>query len=118
MPEEIGNQLPVFEGAVRSIRVNVFERNPQARRQCVEHYGRSCCICGFNFAVCYGDPAVDYIQVHHLRALSEIGERYEVDPVRDLRPVCPNCHAVLHLRAPSYTIEEVKEMIRTRCGSI
>jgi predicted HNH restriction endonuclease len=40
--------------------------------------------------------------------LSEIGGEYIVDPVADLRPVCPNCHAVLHRRIPAYSIEEVR----------
>jgi 5-methylcytosine-specific restriction protein A len=59
------------------------------------------------FEQCYGEVAKGFIHVHHLRPLSEIGEEYEVDPIADLRPVCPNCHAVLHLRVPAYSIEEV-----------
>lgn len=111
LPEEINESLAIFEGAVRNIRVNVFERNPQARRRCIEHHGKSCCICGFDFAVHYGVSTANYIHVHHLRPLSEIAEQYEIDPIRDLRPVCPNCHAVIHLRVPPYTIEEVKDML-------
>jgi hypothetical protein len=38
------------------------------------------------------------IHVHHLRPQSSIGKRYRVNPIADLRPVCPNCHMVLHLR--------------------
>jgi len=34
-----------------------------------------------------------------------------VDPVKDLRPVCPNCHAVIHLRGGCLSIEEVQELI-------
>ncbi len=32
-----------------------------------------------------------FIHVHHLKPLSEVGYEYRVDPIRDLRPVCPNC---------------------------
>ena len=42
-----------------------------------------------------GREAEGYIHVHHLRGLSDVGGEYVVDPVNDLRPVCPNCHAVL-----------------------
>jgi hypothetical protein len=35
------------------------------------------------------------------------GEEYEVDPVKDLRPVCPNCHAMIHRRSPPLSIEEI-----------
>ena len=33
----------------------------------------------------------------------------EVDPVKDLRPVCPNCHAMLHKQTPALNIEKLKE---------
>ena len=36
----------------------------------------------------------DLIQVHHLVPLSAIGKKYRVDPIRDLRPVCPNSRRV------------------------
>ncbi|MDY6960261.1 MAG: HNH endonuclease, partial [Halobacteriota archaeon] len=36
------------------------------------------------------------------------------DPVNDLRPVCPNCHAVLHKKKPPYTIEELKNVLDLR----
>jgi hypothetical protein len=43
--------------------------------------------------------------------LSQAGKSYVVDPVNDLRPVCPNCHAMLHKRVPQYTIDELREII-------
>ncbi|MEI8372579.1 MAG: hypothetical protein WCJ35_07065 [Planctomycetota bacterium] len=36
------------------------------------------------------------------------GKEYKVDPVNDLRPVCANCHAILHRLKPAYSIDEVK----------
>jgi putative restriction endonuclease len=117
LPEEIDERFPISEGAVQNIRLNVFERNPQARRDCIAYHGYFCCICGFDFATCYGEVAKGHIHVHHLRALSEIRRQYKVDPIADLRPVCANCHAVIHLRVPPYTIEEVKDMIRTKSGA-
>lgn len=35
------------EGAVRKVLVNAYERNPEARRRCIEHYGSDCFVCGF-----------------------------------------------------------------------
>ncbi|MGB8698791.1 MAG: HNH endonuclease, partial [Thermosynechococcaceae cyanobacterium] len=49
--------------------------------------------------------------VHHIKPISEIGESYIVDPVTDLIPVCPNCHAVIHLKSSPYTPEEVSTML-------
>lgn len=46
--------------------------------------------------------------MHHLTQLSKIGQGYEVDPVNDLRPVCPNCHAMLHKRNPPYAIDKLE----------
>lgn len=111
LPEEIEKTDNLTEGAVRTISINAYERNPIARRQCINHYGTSCYVCGFNFGAIYGKAAEGYIHVHHLNQLSEIGSEYVVDPVIDLRPVCPNCHAAIHCRIPAYTIEEVQEFI-------
>jgi 5-methylcytosine-specific restriction protein A len=116
LPEEVEAVDTLYEGAVRHIVVNAYERNPEARQRCIAHYGTSCVICGFSFAVVYGAVGHGVIHVHHLRPLSEISEQYEVDSVRDLRPVCPNCHTIIHRRQPPYTIEEVKAMLQQAGG--
>jgi len=61
----------------------------------------------------YGEVMAGFIQVHHLKPLARVGIDYQVDPIADLRPVCANCHAVLHRKEPPYSIEEVKEFIRS-----
>ena len=80
----------------------------------VEHYGARCIVCGFDFGASYGPVASGFIHVHHLVPLSEIAEAYAVDPIADLNPLCPNCHAVAHLRTPPYTIEEIKAFLAAR----
>lgn len=40
--------------------------------------------------------------------LATIGVAYVMSPKDDLRPVCPNCHAMLHRRSPSFSVEELK----------
>jgi len=111
LAEEILQPSGLVEGAVRSITVNAYERNPQARRQCIDAHGTTCCICGFSFGAVYGEVADGYIHVHHLRPLSQVNGEYVVDPVKDLRPVCPNCHAVLHLGGECRSIEEVNHVV-------
>lgn len=49
--------------------------------------------------------------MHHVVDLASIDEEYEVDPIEDLRPVCPNCHAMLHKKKPAYSIEMLKSLI-------
>lgn len=109
--EELGVEEPLVEGASFTVQVSAFERNPVARQKCITHYGTGCSVCGFNFSASYGSSAEGYIHVHHLKPLASIGEEYVIDPIKDLRPVCANCHAVIHLRRPPYSIEEVKAML-------
>lgn len=112
LPNEVAPAQRYVEGAVTQITVNAYERNPRARAVCIAHWGLDCAVCGFNFEERYGPAARGYIHVHHLRPLADIGQAYQLDPVADLRPVCPNCHAVIHLRAEGpYEIEEVRAMI-------
>lgn len=109
--QEVKGAEVLYEGGTRQITANVHERNPEARRCCIAHYGYSCSACGFNFEKTYGDVGKDFIHVHHLVPLSEIVEEYEVHPEKDLRPVCPNCHAIIHKKKPAYTIDEVRELL-------
>lgn len=111
-PDEVSPSQLWAEGAVCRVTVNAYERSPEARRGCIAAHGTACCICGFSFGRVYGSDAEGYIDVHHLRPLSEIGREYIVDPVKDLRPVCPNCHAVLHLGGRCRSIEEVRQLLR------
>lgn len=100
------------EGGAALVTATVYERSRAARRRCIEHFGTFCQVCGFNFAERYGVTGRDYIQVHHLTPLSHIGQSYVVDPVDDLRPVCANCHAMLHRSDPPFSIDELKRMLR------
>lgn len=114
IPEEVVGDGEFREGARSRVTVNAYERNAEARRRCIETYGTSCTICKFSFGEAYGPEADGYIHVHHIRPLSEVGDEYVVDPVEDLRPVCPNCHAVLHLSGGHRSIEEVRQLLSQR----
>jgi len=101
------------EGAKKSITVNAYERNPEARRRCLNHWGCNCTVCGFRFELLYGVLGKNYMHVHHLSPISSIGQAYMVDPIADLRPVCPNCHAMLHQKSPPLSIEELQNIVAT-----
>lgn len=111
LPGEIPDDSSYPEGAVRRVSIDKHERNRWAREECIEHWGAQCRACGLDFGEKYGEIGQGYIHVHHLVPLREVGTEYEVDPVEDLRPVCPNCHAVIHRRDPPLTIPEVREML-------
>lgn len=82
------------EGTPNQVLVTKYERNPFARKTCIDYYGLSCSVCEFNFENEYGELGKDFIHVHHLRQVADIGKEYKIDPIKDLRPVCPNCHAI------------------------
>jgi 5-methylcytosine-specific restriction protein A len=112
--EELQVIPKLAEGHAERVYVNRYERNPRARALCLARYGLRCAACNVLMREAYGEAAEDLIHVHHLRPLSEMQGEYTIDPERDLRPVCPNCHAVIHSRNPPYTIEDIATMISDR----
>ena len=109
-PEEIVDPRKYFEGGTITRSVNAYERSIAARNKCLVHYGYDCTVCGFNFEHTFGSIGDGFIHVHHLRSLTNIDGEYEVNPIEDLRPVCPNCHAMLHKRDPTYSIAELQAL--------
>jgi len=110
-PEEFAQPSDYFEGAIKRVAVNAYERNHAARIACLNHYGRACMVCGFSFGKVYGSIGEDFIHVHHVKPLASIKAGYQIQPISDLRPVCPNCHAMLHRRDPPYSIEELSTIL-------
>lgn len=84
------------EGEQETVFTTKYERNPQARAACLAYHGYTCKVCGMSFEKIYGPEFKDIIEVHHIVPLNQIGESYVVDPINDLIPVCPNCHAAIH----------------------
>jgi hypothetical protein len=111
LPEEVAVSDIHEEGSVKQILVNRFERDVRARSACLNHYGATCKVCDNDLASQYGQAASGLIHVHHLAPLANTGITYRVDPIKDLRPVCPNCRAVIHRRDPPYSIEEIQKFI-------
>jgi len=113
-PEEVAEPELFVEGTSRQVSVNAFERNPLARAACIDHYGYLCTACGLDFGLVYGDIGKEFIHVHHVKPLAAVGKQYVVNPVEDLRPVCPNCHAMIHKRDPPFSVEEIAELIMSK----
>ena len=100
-----------FEGKSYDVILNKYERNTEARRKCIEHHKCICSVCEFDFEKIYGAIGKNFIHVHHLTPLSEIKKEYSLDPIKDLIPVCPNCHAMIHRVKPALSIKELKKLI-------
>jgi hypothetical protein len=111
LPGEVARPAVYIEGATQRVSVNTYERSREAVLECKARRGTRCIICGFDFGTVYGAEFAGFIHVHHFRPLSEIGENYKVDPVNDLCPVCPNCHAVIHHGGRLRSVEEVRQLL-------
>ena len=68
------------------------------------HGRANCSVCKFNFGDFYGHVGGGYIHVHHLRQLSEVSADYVVDPVSDLRSICPTPAAIIPQRTPAVAV--------------
>jgi 5-methylcytosine-specific restriction enzyme A len=96
------------------VTVNRYERDLEARQKSIDHHGARCLVCEFDFAKAYGAIGEGFIHVHHTVPLSQIRASYVVDPINHLKPVCPNCHAMLHKRKhpEPYSIDELRSILR------
>jgi len=99
------------EGRIIQLNSKRFERSLKLRSQCINYHGTDCKICGFDFESVFGDLGANFCHVHHITPLSEVGMQHEVCPKKDLIPVCPNCHAMLHRRVPALQPTELREML-------
>ena len=106
------SEAPIYsEGEQDDFAGKKYERNPKARAACIAYHGTACVICGIDFEKAFGAEFAGKIEVHHIVPLSQIGQEYVVDPIRDLVPVCPNCHTLLHSKKDGvYTVEEIKKL--------
>jgi 5-methylcytosine-specific restriction enzyme A len=105
------------EGAKTRIEVNRYERDRRNRAAALAIHGCACLACGNLLAVVYGEAAANFIEVHHVKPVSELGPDYRINPRTDLVPLCPNCHGVAHRRVPPYSVSELRELIAQACRS-
>lgn len=110
-PDEIQESSNFNEGSLKTVTINLYERNAKARVKCLEKHGYNCSVCGINFEKIYGEIGKKFIHVHHKKPLALIRKNYELDPIKDLAPVCPNCHAMLHTTNPPLSIPELKKIL-------
>jgi 5-methylcytosine-specific restriction protein A len=109
-PEEVTG-FP--EGATTQVLVNKYERDPRNRAAAISAHGYACLACGFDFKKTYGDLGTDFIIVHHVVPVSQLGPDYLIDPARDLVSLCANCHAMIHREDPPLSLDQLKEIIGT-----
>lgn len=89
-----------------------YERNPINRELCLASKGYRCSVCGIDMEEVYGEIGKQFIEVHHSIPVSAYGHERLIDPLRELFPVCPNCHAMLHRKNPPYSIDELRQIMQ------
>lgn len=110
--EDISSEGDFIEGRRRTFVLDRHERSAAARAACIRERGAKCCVCRISFGDVYGELGEGFIEVHHLEPLSDATTERPVDPVRDLVPVCPNCHRMLHRAQPPLTPAELAARLR------
>jgi len=112
-PEVLNEGKTEYEGVKRTISVNKYERSSKARENAVKYHGLNCKVCNINFENIDGEIGKEFIHIHHLVPIHEIGKNYKISYKTDLIPVCPNCHAMLHRKTNGVepTVDELKKML-------
>lgn len=90
-----------------------YERNPKLRKQALKIHGFNCKACNFNFESIYGERGKEFIEIHHIKPLSEVDGEMAINPKYDLIPLCSNCHRMIHRKKDNMlSVEELREIIQ------
>lgn len=110
------NDQRIEEGRLITTHYGRYERSQKAKKICLEHYGYVCHLCGINYCHKYGDQiGKSVIEVHHIDPIHGFhGKSHTIDPIKDLIPVCSNCHSILHSKSKDipYTLDEAKKLLK------
>jgi hypothetical protein len=103
-------ELSGLEGEVRYMMVRHRKRERKLREAAIERAiadrGSLACEvprCGFDFFWRYGEIAKGYAQVHHVNKLADRTHPSQTK-LSELRVVCANCHAMIHIGGGSRDI--------------
>lgn len=104
--DELGRE----EGGQTSELVNKFERSRYNRALCLKYYGFMCRGCGDLLEKRYGPIGANVIHVHHIVPVSQMGSSYKLNPIKDLVPLCPNCHNIVHKTNPPMRVQDLNKL--------
>lgn len=96
------------DGFKREIVREIATRNQKVIRLARKKYPTVCCVCDFDFGRTYGLHGEGFIEMHHLYPISKGARRTTVD---DLRPVCANCHRMLHRGVVMLEVDELRKIV-------
>lgn len=122
LSEEFGmdpNEKDFREGRVEFNIHLTRERNKNLVRKAKEKWCNDndgiirCTICTFSFSEAYGPIGNGFIEAHHVEPISSLLPDTIVR-IEDLVPVCSNCHSMLHRTRPWRTVEQLRDIIKSR----
>ncbi len=98
--EEDEEQIKTKEGRIILRIHKVRERDPKIKNKAIEVFIKLngsifCEVCKFSFEEKYGTLGKGFIEVHHLKPISEYDEN-EITSIDNLKLVCSNCHSMIH----------------------
>jgi 5-methylcytosine-specific restriction protein A len=90
-----------------------IESNPVAAKAAKRHHGSRCQACAIDLGECYGPVGQGYIEAHHLRPISTLGEGVVVtyDVATDFAVLCPNCHRMIHRLADPSNLDALRAVL-------
>lgn len=103
--EVFDENIVINEGFKKAIISNMYERSKKLRDEAIKKYKDagiiSCNCCNFNFDKFYGKKTgAGYIEVHHIKPIFKYQnqdlKKFIKDALENLRPVCSNCHRMIH----------------------
>ena len=110
--EGLNEEEGFIEGTQKSRLSNYYERNPKLRIEAIRIHRTTCMGCGFNFEIKYGRHGKDFIEVHHLKPISTLGEATSINPREDMIVLCSNCHRMIHRdRKKVMQLDDLKKII-------
>jgi 5-methylcytosine-specific restriction enzyme A len=81
------------------------------RKQAMRVHGNIICeVCGFDFAIHYGERGKGFIECHHTKPVATLAEGHKTH-VDDLALVCANCHRMIHRGRPWLSVAALKELM-------
>ena len=107
----------VREGQLMTRSVEYRTRSRELRNTAVEYYSESgrirCLACYFEFARAYQAIGEGVIQIHHIKPVSFMrGEPLSrEDALANVRPLCANCHQMVHTKTPPIPICDLRSMV-------
>jgi 5-methylcytosine-specific restriction protein A len=110
-PEKVEETLGKYEGELSRVQVNKYERNRYNRALCLAYYGFECRGCDKVLEEIYGPLGANVIHVHHIVPVSQMGSSYRLDPIKDLIPLCPNCHTIIHRENPPLSLDVLRQLL-------